>query len=70
MSVLRPDFGGDTRPTTFEPLVDKHAVASVLGKSVSWVEKRCADRTLPSYRVGGQRKFRLSEIEAWLKEAC
>lgn len=51
-----------------EQLVPIREVAQVLGLSVSWVEKAIRKHGLPSYKIGGTRKFRLSEVEAWLLE--
>jgi excisionase family DNA binding protein len=51
-----------------EQLVPIREVAQVLGLSVSWVEKAVVKHGLPSYKIGGSRKFRLSEVETWLAE--
>jgi excisionase family DNA binding protein len=51
-----------------EQLVPIRKVAETLGVSVAWVEKARAKYGLPSYKVGGLRKYRLTEVEAWLVE--
>jgi excisionase family DNA binding protein len=65
-----PGLGGGARRLpadgSFEPLVDKHGLAAYLSVSVSWVDKRVARDDFPSYRVGGARRFRLSEVDQWL----
>jgi excisionase family DNA binding protein len=53
---------------TPEPLLTARQVAELLGFSaatvVDWAE---ADK-IPSFKVGGRLRFRLSEVEAWLEE--
>ena len=49
-----------------EPLIDKRRLSSAIGMSVSWIEKRACDATFPSYKVGGARRFRVSEVENWI----
>jgi hypothetical protein len=53
------------RPRT-EPWVTKRQVAAHFGFSTRWVELRIRDG-LPSRMFGGRRRFRLSEVEAWLE---
>lgn len=48
-----------------ERFVDKHVVAEYLSVTVSWVEKKTMDRSFPSHRIGGHRRYRLSEVGAW-----
>ncbi len=54
-------------PTSFEPYVSKRQLANYLSCSESTVKNRMRDG-LPSYMIGGQRRFRLSEVESWLRE--
>ena len=49
-------------------MLSKRQLAEVLGVSVSWVDKAMARRELPSVLVGGVRRFRYSEVEAWLAQ--
>jgi excisionase family DNA binding protein len=49
-----------------ERMLSKRQLAEVLGVSVSWIDKAMARRELPSVLVGGVRRFRYSEVEAWL----
>ncbi len=52
----------------FEPWVSKRVLARHLGFSTRWVELRHREG-LPSQLVGGRRRYRISEVEAWLREA-
>jgi len=56
------------RVAGIERLLSKRQLADVLSVSVSWVDKAMARRGLPSVLVGGVRRFRYSEVEAWLAE--
>jgi hypothetical protein len=50
-----------------EPWIDKRALASCLGFSKRWVEQRTSEG-MPSRLMGGQRRYRLSVAESWLRE--
>jgi hypothetical protein len=50
----------------FEPWVTKRQVAAHLGFSTRWVELPVREG-MPSKLVGGHRRFRLSEVEAWIE---
>jgi predicted DNA-binding transcriptional regulator AlpA len=50
----------------FEPWLSKKQVAVHYGFSTRWVELRVRDG-MPSHLRGGQRRFLLSEIEAWFE---
>jgi excisionase family DNA binding protein len=49
-----------------EPFVDARDVAAHLSVGVGWVYRKAATGDIPSYQVGGHRRFRISEIEATL----
>ena len=49
-----------------EPLVDVEKVKEVYGNKLSWWYAAAEAGRVPSYKVGKYRRFRLSEIEAWL----
>lgn len=49
----------------FEPLLTKRQVAAHYGFTTRWVELRMADG-MPSELISSRRRFRLSEVEAWL----
>jgi excisionase family DNA binding protein len=40
-------------------------LAKILGVSEDWVYAQAAAGSLPSYKFGGHRRFKLSEVEAW-----
>ena len=42
--------------------------ADFLGVKVSWLYEQVRLDKIPSYRVGRFRRFRISELEAWLQE--
>lgn len=50
-----------------EPLITADRAADILGVHVNWIYKRVSDGTLRSYRVGHHRKFRPSELEAFIQ---
>lgn len=57
-------------PPLLEPLVTAKALAETLSTRVNTVYDLAAAGKLPSYRVPGVgRRFRVSEVEAWL-ERC
>jgi excisionase family DNA binding protein len=41
-------------------------VAEFLGLHENWVYDRAVSGDLPSYKLGGTRRFRRDELEAWL----
>lgn len=49
-----------------EPMVDVVKLEEVYGTPRSWWYTNAEAGKVPSYRVGKYRRFRLSEIEAWL----
>lgn len=51
-----------------EPLVGPRVVAEQLGMKISWVYTAAETGLLPSYKLGKYRKFRPSEVAAWLAE--
>jgi hypothetical protein len=50
----------------FEPWLSKKQVAAHYGYSTRWVELRMRDG-MPAHARWGQRRFLLSEIEAWFE---
>ena len=66
-----------TDPTTPEPagpaplLIDIHALAALLGRSVASLERdQAAGRVPAPVRLGGSKKWRRAEIEAWVAAGC
>jgi len=50
-----------------EPWLDKKGLAEHLGCGERWIEYRMAEG-MPSWKIAGRIKFRVSEVEAWLLE--
>ena len=50
-----------------EPLVGVKELAKRYGPPESWWYTRAEDGDCPSYKLGKYRKFRLSEVEAWIQ---
>jgi excisionase family DNA binding protein len=53
--------------SAIEPLVSADDVAAMLGVTNEWVLDQARAERLHSYKLGHYRRFRLSEIEAWLQ---
>ena len=49
-----------------EPLLDVRQVARLLRVRERWVYERAQAGDLPSFLIGRYRRFRVSELEAWL----
>jgi excisionase family DNA binding protein len=64
-TLLTRDNSREDSPLTFEPWIGVHDLAHVLGVSTDWVYERAASGELPSYKFGGHRRFRISEVEEW-----
>jgi excisionase family DNA binding protein len=52
------------RHTPIEPWIGVDELAHVLGVSIDWVYEKAAVGELPSYKFGGHRRFRVSEVES------
>ncbi len=50
----------------FEPLLDLHEAASVLGMHEKTLEKKARDKKVPACKVGKRWRFRLSLLDIWL----
>lgn len=50
-----------------EPMVTAEVVAELLGVSRTWVYRHADEDDLPYYRIGRERRFRLSEVESWIR---
>lgn len=51
-----------------EPTISIEGAATALGMSVDWMYEKAAAGEIPSYKYGGRRRFRVSELEAWLQD--
>ncbi len=52
----------------FEDLIDTKALAAKLSLSRDFIDDAVKSRGLPVYKLGNLKRFRLSEVERWLKE--
>jgi len=53
-----------------EPWVGTSEVALHLGVKVDTVRKMIKSKTIPCHRVGKLWKFKISEIDTWVKSGC
>lgn len=63
--VMKTGHGTTSGP---EPLLKPGQVASRLGVPTSWVYDKSAAGIIPSVKLGAYRRFRWSEVEAWIEE--
>ena len=52
---------GSSRPIE-DGYIDKHEAAKILGASIPSIERWTASGEIPSYKIGGLRKYRASEL--------
>jgi excisionase family DNA binding protein len=57
---------GELGRAVMEPLLSARELAEILGVNLNYVYEQAAAGRLPSYKIGGNRRFRASEVEAWL----
>ena len=50
-----------------EAFVGIEQAAQFLGVKVSWMYEKCRRNKVPSHKVGPFRRFRLSELDAWVQ---
>jgi excisionase family DNA binding protein len=66
-----PHHNGFSRKTApIEPWIGVDDLAIVLGVSTDWVYEKAAAGQLPSYKFGGHRRFRVSEVEDWASKCA
>jgi excisionase family DNA binding protein len=51
----------------FEPLLNLHEAASVLGMHWKTLEGKARNREIPAFKVGKRWRFRLSSLNIWLE---
>ena len=51
-----------------ESMMSARQVAELLGVHESWVYEQAVGGGLPSYKLGGTRRFRRDEIDGWIEE--
>jgi excisionase family DNA binding protein len=52
----------------FEPPLDLHQAADVLGVHWKTLEGMARDRKIPAFKVGKRWRFRLSSLNEWLED--
>ena len=57
----------DTTPLTAEPYVNCKTAAKFLGLPENTLYKFALSRTVPSFKTGKLRRFKLSELAAWME---
>jgi excisionase family DNA binding protein len=50
----------------FEPLLDTHQAAALLGIHPKTLQKMARAGTVPCHRIGDLWRFRASELDSWL----
>jgi excisionase family DNA binding protein len=65
LRVAEPAAGSSYTAALMEPWIGVDDLAMVLGVSTDWVYEKAASGNLPSYKFGGHRRFRVSEVESW-----
>ena len=56
----------DEAPHSIEKFLTASQLAEILGVHENYVYEHAASGEMPSIKFGGNRRFRWSEIEAWL----
>jgi excisionase family DNA binding protein len=51
-----------------EPMMTARQVAALLGVHENWVYDQAAMGVLPSYKIGGTRRFLADELRGWIAE--
>ena len=57
----------NTLRTVFEPPLDLHEAASILGMHYKTLEKKARNREIPAMKIGKRWRFRLSSLNSWLE---
>ena len=52
----------------FEPLLDTHEAAALLGIHPKTLQKMARAGTVPGHRIGDLWRFRVSELDSWVGE--
>ena len=56
-----------TTALAFEPLLDLHEAASLLGMHWKTLECKARQHEVPAFKVGKRWRFRLSSLNSWLE---
>lgn len=63
-------YGPAESKPSIEPWITVDELAMALGVSTDWVYEKAASGELPSYKFGGHRRFRVSEVEDWAAQCA
>ena len=66
MPPIPSSLKNPVRPA-FEPLMDLHEAASILGMHWKTLESKARHREVPAFKVGKRWRFRLSSLNSWLE---
>ena len=66
LSAVHPKSAPISR-SVFEPLMDLHEAAGVLGMHWKTLEIKARQRQIPAFKVGKRWRFRLSSLNYWLE---
>lgn len=68
LSAANLKSAAPTSRPVFEPLLDLHEAALVLGMHWKTLEIKARQRQVPAVKVGKRWRFRLSSLNNWLDE--
>ncbi|WP_456825326.1 helix-turn-helix domain-containing protein [Cellulomonas sp. P5_E12] len=60
---------GNAVDGSHEPFVTAEDVAAYLDKPVSWIYNNAERQGMPRYRIGNQWRYRLSELDEWMRSS-
>jgi len=70
LSAHLSQYGSSRQVASIEPWIGVDDLALALGVSTDWVYEKAAAGELPSYKFGGHRRFRISEVEGWASQCA
>jgi len=71
LTAVRDEGFGHQGPDSerFEPLLDSAAAAKLLRIHPKTLQKMARSGTVPGHRIGDLWRFRVSELDTWIREA-
>jgi excisionase family DNA binding protein len=70
LGLAEPASSDSRTAAPMEPWIGVDDLAMVLGVSTDWVYEKAASGELPSYKFGGHRRFRVSQVETWVSNCA
>ena len=67
LSATNAKSDATTSRSVFEPLLDLHEAAHVLGMHWKTLEGKARQHEVPAFKVGKRWRFRLSSLNNWLE---